>query len=138
LRDNLLLARPGAADEHLIRCLEQADLGDFLNRHPRHLDMPIEDGGRTWSPGIRRRLGLARALVTDGTLYLLDEPSEGLDRQGCQVVYQQLIALAQRGRTLIIATHDPLIIAGASCVIDLDGGACTIRQPAPVSVGNGP
>ena len=131
LRDNLLLARPDADDADLVRRLGEADLGSFLNNHPRHLDMELTDAGRTLSPGVRRRLGLARALVGDGALFLLDEPTEGLDRNGAQVVYQRLIALAQAGKTLIIATHDPLIIAGATYAVELNGAACGVRTSAP-------
>lgn len=130
LRENLYLARPGATDADLLQALADADLIDLVNRHPRHLDMVIDEGGRTLAPGIRRRLGLARALLIDGPLYLLDEPSEGLDRDGAQVVYQRLIALAQRGRTLVIATHDPVILNGARRVIRLDGAGTGQEFPA--------
>lgn len=129
LRDNLRLARPEANDDDLLRCLADADLSGFVERHPQHLGMILDNGGRTLAPGIRRRLGLARALVTDGPLYLLDEPSEGLDREGARVVYQRLIDLAQRGRTLIIATHDPVILNGTHCVVHLDGPRSGLRAP---------
>ncbi|BAI74773.1 ATP-binding cassette subfamily C (plasmid) [Azospirillum sp. B510] len=132
LRDNLRLARPDATDADLLRALAEADLADLVNRHPRHLDLVLEDGGRTLAPGIRRRLGLARALVTDGPLYLLDEPTEGLDREGAQLVYQRLIALARRGRTLIIASHDPVILNGARCIVRLDGAASGVQPPVPM------
>jgi ATP-binding cassette, subfamily C, bacterial LapB len=131
LRENLTLARPDACEADLVRCLIDADLGSFLNNHPRHLEMDLTEAGRTLSPGMRRRLGLARALVGDGVLFLLDEPTEGLDRDGAQTVYRRLIALAQAGKTLVIATHDPLIIAGATYIVDLNGSACDVRTPPP-------
>ncbi len=129
LRDNLRLARPDASDEDLLRCLAEADLRGFVDSHPQHLGLILDQGGQTLAPGIRRRLGLARALVTDGPLYLLDEPSEGLDREGARVVYQRLIDLAQRGRTLVIATHDPVILNGTQTVVHLDGPRSGLRTP---------
>lgn len=133
LRDNLLLARPGADEADLLRCLADAGLGRFVDGHPRGLDMVIEDGGRTLSPGIRRRIGLARALLTDGDLYLLDEPTEALDRDGAQLVYARLIELARRGRTLLIVSHDPVILSGAQTVLRLDqpAGSGTAARPQP-------
>ncbi|WP_448203754.1 ATP-binding cassette domain-containing protein [Azospirillum sp. sgz302134] len=129
LRDNLRLARPDASDADLLRCLAEADLARFVDSHPQGLDAVLENGGRTLSPGIRRRLALARALLADGALYLLDEPSEGLDREAAQIVYAQLIALARRGRTLLIVSHDPVILSSARTVVRLDQPAST-NQPA--------
>jgi len=124
LRDNLRLARPDADEAALRRCLADADLTAFVDGHPQGLDMVLRDGGRSLSPGIRRRIGLARALLADGALYLLDEPTEALDRESAQVVYAQLIALARRGRTLLIVSHDPVILSSARTVVRLG-------EPAP-------
>lgn len=129
LRENLRYVRPAATEDELFACLRAADLQGFVDAHPRRLDMEIVNGGRALPPALRRRLGLARALVGGGRLVLLDEPSEGLDSDGRQTVYQRLIDLARGGRTLIIATHDEKIIAGASVVIDLNVGRFIFRSP---------
>jgi len=77
-------------------------------------------GGRNLAPGLRRRLGLARALAVDGSLVVFDEPTEGLDRQGAEVVYALLIDLARSGRTILVVTHDAAIQRGAQAVLDMD------------------
>ena len=79
----------------------------------------ITDHGRNMPVGIRRRLALARALATDGRIFILDEPTEGLDADGSQRVYAVLNRLAEDGRTLIIASHDPSIVRGAHFMLDL-------------------
>jgi ATP-binding cassette subfamily C protein LapB len=130
IRQSLLDARPDASPERIDACLTQAGLRALIDRHPLGLDQPLGDGGRTLAPGLRRRLALARALLVDGPLVLLDEPSEGLDREGAELVYAQLIALARRGKTLVVVTHDPVILRGARLVLRFEGGEPELVQSA--------
>ena len=76
--------------------------------------------GRHLSRGIRRRLALARALATDGALAILDEPTEGLDGEGCAAVYAIMNDLVKRGRTVVVYSHDPTIVKGAAAILDLN------------------
>jgi ATP-binding cassette subfamily C protein LapB len=122
LRENLALARPGLSEAALRHCLAAADLLRFVDEWPDGLEFRLREGGRNLSPGLRRRLALARALAVDGALVVMDEPSEGLDREGVQVVYQCLIELAKKNRTLVVVSHDPNILKGAGQVIDLGLG----------------
>jgi ATP-binding cassette subfamily C protein LapB len=120
LRDNLLAARPGLDEPGLRRCLAQTGLLRFADELPEGLEFQLRDGGRNLAPGLRRRLALARALAVNGPLVVMDEPTGGLDREGQQIVYQRLIELAQQGRTLVVVSHDPLLLRGAGRVLDLD------------------
>jgi ATP-binding cassette subfamily C protein LapB len=121
LRETLLAARPDASPAALAGCLDRVGLAPLIERHPLGLDQPLSQGGLTLAPGLRRRLALARALLVDGPLFLLDEPSEGLDRDGAGMVYALLIDLVRRGKTLIVVSHDPTILGGARLLLRFDG-----------------
>ena len=103
LRDNLLLARPTASDSELTAALAQAGLG-FLTEQPDGLDSWMGEGGRPLSGGELRRLAIARALLHNGDLWLLDEPTEGLDAKTEQQILQLLLRVS-KGKTLIVVTH---------------------------------
>ncbi|WP_292972333.1 heme ABC transporter ATP-binding protein/permease CydC [Pantoea sp. UBA4549] len=103
LRDNLLLARPAASDSELTAALVQAGLG-FLAEQPDGLDSWMGEGGRPLSGGELRRLAIARALLHNGDLWLLDEPTEGLDATTEQQILQLLLRVSE-GKTLIVVTH---------------------------------
>lgn len=103
LRDNLLLAKPDASDEQLVDALNKVGLAHLVE-HNEGLNAWMGDGGRPLSGGELRRLAIARALLHDGDLWLLDEPTEGLDAS----TEQQILSLLQhvtRGKTLIMVTH---------------------------------
>jgi len=103
LRENLLLASPGRSDAELTEALEQVGLNVLLE-NDQGLNAWVGEGGRQLSGGELRRLGLARALLHDGDLWLLDEPTEGLDAE----TEQQILALLRRvakHKTLIMVTH---------------------------------
>ncbi|MBY7923682.1 heme ABC transporter ATP-binding protein/permease CydC [Vibrio fluvialis] len=102
LRDNLIMAKPTANDNELIAMLERVGLGKLLEAPG--LDAWLGDGGRQLSGGEKRRIGIARALLHDGPILLLDEPTEGLDKQ----TEQQIMALFQshfENKTVIFITH---------------------------------
>ncbi|WP_275724242.1 heme ABC transporter ATP-binding protein/permease CydC [Vibrio furnissii] len=102
LRDNLSMAKPHADDSELSAMLERVGLGKLLEAPG--LDTWLGDGGRQLSGGEKRRIGIARALLHDGPILLLDEPTEGLDKQ----TEQQIMALFQshfENKTVIFITH---------------------------------
>ncbi|WP_266017682.1 thiol reductant ABC exporter subunit CydC [Brucella intermedia] len=104
LRDNLRLARADAGDHELMDALEAAGLGTFIRELPAGLDATLGEGGLGLSGGQARRLALARLFLTNAPLWLLDEPTEGLDSATAEDVLERLKARAG-SRTLLIATH---------------------------------
>ncbi|MEI6559422.1 MAG: ATP-binding cassette domain-containing protein [Rhodospirillaceae bacterium] len=135
LRENLAAARPDADEAAMLRCLAVTGLQELADRHPAGLDQPLAGGGRHLAPGLRRRLAMARAILVDGRLVLLDEPSEGLDREGAQAVYSLLIEFARRGKTLVVISHDPVILGGAKLLLRFDGGEPALLRATPAEGG---
>lgn len=104
LRDNLRLADPAADDARLRDVLQTAGLADDVAQLPAGLDTRLGEGGLGLSGGQLRRLALARLLLRDVPLWLLDEPTEGLDPATARDVLQRLHGLAA-GRAVLLATH---------------------------------
>lgn len=124
IRENILLAElepeSPAVQERLNQAVRAAALRRFLDVSRQGLDMEIAEGGRTLPVGIRRRVALARALMNQGRLVVFDDPTEGLDSEGCLAVYNILNALAKAGVSIIVATVDPNILKGAAYVLDMN------------------
>ncbi|MGI3069132.1 heme ABC transporter ATP-binding protein/permease CydC [Vibrio alginolyticus] len=102
LRDNLLMAAPDASDEQLSTILQKVELGGLLEEPG--LDAWLGDGGRQLSGGEKRRIGIARALLRDAPILLLDEPTEGLDKR----TEQKVMALFNEhfaNKTVVFITH---------------------------------
>lgn len=104
LRDNLRLANPTADDDCLRHAMMSAGLNSYFEALPNGLDTHLGEYGLGLSGGEGRRLALARLFLRDAPLWLLDEPTEGLDDATARDVLQRLSAKAAR-RTLLIATH---------------------------------
>ncbi|MDC9594142.1 heme ABC transporter ATP-binding protein/permease CydC [Xenorhabdus sp. IM139775] len=103
LRDNLLLAKPDANDDELTAVLQQVGL-EYLLDTEKKLNCWMGEGGRQLSGGEQRRLGIARALLHNAPLMLLDEPTEGLDADTEQQILSLLHHHCQH-KTLIVVTH---------------------------------
>ncbi|NMP27128.1 cysteine/glutathione ABC transporter ATP-binding protein/permease CydC [Rahnella sp. SAP-1] len=102
LRDNLLLAAPDSSDDRLAEVLRQVELQSLLE--DQGLNAWLGEGGRQLSGGEQRRLGLARALLHDAPLWILDEPTEGLDAETERHILSLLETHCQH-KTLLLVTH---------------------------------
>ena len=119
LRQNLqFTSAVNISDEKMIEVLNQVGLGKLLEKE-QGLDIWLGDGGRPLSGGEQRRLGLARILLNDAPILLLDEPTEGLDRETERQILRLILAHAEN-KTLIMVTHRLTAIEQFDelCVID--------------------
>jgi len=121
LRDNLLLARPEATPEALAEAARLAHADAFVGALPRGWDTPLGEGGTGLSGGERQRLALARAVLRDAALLVLDEPTSNLDPESAREVLGALRELL-RGRTALVVAHRLETVAGADRIHVLEGG----------------
>ncbi|MFA0013038.1 cysteine/glutathione ABC transporter ATP-binding protein/permease CydC [Vibrio lentus] len=119
LRDNLLIARPEATDDHLANILKDVGLEKLLENNA--LDSWLGDGGRQLSGGEKRRIGIARAILHDAPILLLDEPTEGLDKQ----TEQSIMTLFEKhfeGKTVIFITHRLIGLESMDSIVLIEQG----------------
>ena len=119
LRDNLLLASPGASDARLAQTLERVGLAKLLE--DSGLNSWLGEGGRQLSGGELRRLAIARALLHDAPVMLLDEPTEGLDATTESQILD-LLAEVMREKTVLMVTHRLRGLARFNQIIVMDNG----------------
>lgn len=119
LRDNLLLASPAASDEALATVLTQVGLEKLLD--DSGLNSWLGEGGRQLSGGELRRLAIARALLHDAPLFLLDEPTEGLDATTESQILD-LLAEVTKGKTVLMVTHRLRGLSQCDQIIVMDNG----------------
>ncbi|MEU5803643.1 MULTISPECIES: thiol reductant ABC exporter subunit CydD [Streptomyces] len=128
IRENLRLARPGATDDRLRDALAAARLLDWTLSLPDGLDTLVGEHGARLSGGQRQRLALARALLADFPVLVLDEPAEHLDLETADALTADLLA-ATEGRTTVLITHRLAGLDAVDEVLVLDGGRVVQQGP---------
>ncbi|MEU2618802.1 thiol reductant ABC exporter subunit CydD [Streptomyces sp. NPDC007157] len=128
VRENLLLARKDASEEDLRDVLGRARLLDWVDGLPDGLDTLVGEHGARLSGGQRQRLALARALLADFPVLVLDEPAEHLDLPTADALTADLLA-ATEGRTTVLITHRLAGLEDVDEVVVLDGGRVVQRGP---------
>ncbi|WP_211658196.1 thiol reductant ABC exporter subunit CydC [Phytoactinopolyspora halophila] len=126
IRENLWLADPGATDERLRDTLASVRLLEWVDGLPRGLDTVVGESGAQLSGGQRQRLVLARALLADPAVLVLDEPTEGLDETTADDVLADVLTQT-RGRSVLLITHRLAGLAEFDEVIVLDAGRIAQR-----------
>ena len=121
LRGNLLLARPNASDDELARVLEQAQLSEFVHQLPKGLETWIGEQGLRLSGGERQRLAIARGLLKDAPILMLDEATANLDPLTERALLDALDGLMQ-GRTTLLMTHRLIAMERMDEILVLDHG----------------
>lgn len=131
LFENITLFQQDCSEQAVRQALKALCLSKWTEALPQGLMTPLGEGGQSLSQGQRKRLGLARALVQDRPLILLDEPTAALDEATAATIREVLLSLKASGRhTLFVISHDGRLQAMADTVLDLDA-LQTDRATAP-------
>jgi ABC-type multidrug transport system ATPase subunit/aminoglycoside phosphotransferase (APT) family kinase protein len=128
VRENLLYGNPEATDEELWDALKAVDLDDFVRSLPDGLDTDIRPRGQSLSGGQKQKVAVARAILKDAPILLLDEPTTGMDARTEKEVLLSLDEL-RRGRTTITIAHHFSTVRSADLVAVLDGGRLVETGP---------
>lgn len=121
VRENILWGKPEASEDELVAAARAADAHDFITELPQGYDTRVGQRGRLLSGGQRQRLAIARAMIRDAPILLLDEPTVGLDAASTERVLAPLRRL-MAGRTTIVVSHNLLTVRDADQILLLDDG----------------
>jgi ATP-binding cassette subfamily C protein CydC len=118
--ENLRVARGDLTEAEAWEALDAVGLGPWLAALPAGLETVVGTGGDAVSGGERRRLLVARALVSRAPVLVIDEPAEHLDPAGADALVRMILGLTAHGRTVLVATHHRSALDAADAVLTLD------------------
>jgi subfamily B ATP-binding cassette protein MsbA len=121
VRENIAYGRPDATEEEIIEAAKLANAHEFIARMPHGYDTLVGERGHTLSGGQRQRIGIARAVVRNSPVLVLDEPTASLDVESEKIVMEALEQLME-GRTVITIAHRLSTICGCDKIVVLNKG----------------
>ena len=119
--ENIAFGRPNATREEIVEAARMANADEFISRMPNGYDTMVGERGSTLSGGQRQRIGIARVIVRDSPILLLDEPTAALDSESERLVVEALERL-MKGRTVIMIAHRLSTIRDANLILVVSGG----------------
>jgi ATP-binding cassette subfamily B protein len=122
IRDNIGFGKPGASEGAIINAARAAHAHDFIMNFPSGYDTPVGEHGQQLSTGQRQRVSIARALLKDAPIILLDEATAALDSESERSVQDAIARLCER-RTTIVVAHRLQTIIHADCILFVEHGA---------------
>ena len=128
LKDNIVLGAPYVDDSAVLRAADISCASEFINRHPLGFDMPIGERGLGLSSGQKQTVAIARALLLDPPLLLLDDPSNSLDNRSEENLKNKLTQHTQ-GKTLILITHRASMLTLVNRLLVVDNGRIIADGP---------
>ncbi|MFD8940373.1 ATP-binding cassette domain-containing protein, partial [Streptomyces sp. NPDC059578] len=126
IRANIAMARPGATDEEVEAAARAANVHEFVSRLPHGYDTRVGEIGGALSGGERQRVSIARAILKDAPIVLLDEPTAALD-SGSEVAVQQAIDALVARKTVLVIAHRLSTVIGADQILVIEEGRVTER-----------
>jgi ABC-type multidrug transport system fused ATPase/permease subunit len=121
VRDNIAYGRPDATDEEIVTAAKLANADEFIARMPKGYDSLVGERGLTLSGGQRQRIGIARAIIRNSPILILDEPTAALDTESEKLVIDALERL-MKGRTVITIAHRLSTIRDSDKILVLKDG----------------
>jgi ATP-binding cassette subfamily C protein LapB len=128
LRENIGFGLPHVDDAGVLAAAEVAGLSEFVNRHPQGFDLSVGERGESLSGGQRQSVGLARAVLHNAPLLLLDEPTSAMDFSTEAQITQRIGEYAQH-KTVVLVTHRTSLLSMVTRVIVIDGGKVVADGP---------
>lgn len=128
LKDNIITGSPQADDQQILRAATLSGLAPFINAHPAGFDMQVGERGQLLSGGQRQSIAIARALVNDPPILLMDEPTGSLDHTS-EETFKQNLSRYSRGKTLLVVTHRSSLLTLADRIIVVDAGKIVADGP---------
>lgn len=129
IRDNIARFRADVDDEQVVRAAQVAGVHQLILRLPSGYDTDLGESGHVLSAGQRQRVGLARALLGNPRLIVLDEPNAALDAEGEEALVKALDALKAGGSTIVIVSHKPSVFRSADKMLMLRDGRMEMFGP---------
>lgn len=128
VKDNIIYGSPHVEDQDIIRAADIAGVTEFVNNHPAGFNRPVGERGHALSGGQRQSVAVARAVLNDPPIYLLDEPTTGMDHSS-EVRLKEKLVEATAGKTLIVVTHKTALLSLVDRVLVLDSGKLIADGP---------
>jgi ATP-binding cassette subfamily B protein len=126
IRDNIAFGKPGASDDEIVAAAKAACAHDFIMGFPKGYDTPVGEHGTQLSGGQRQRIAIARALVKDAPIILLDEATAALDSESEKQVQEAITHLCE-SRTTIVIAHRLHTIMNSDAILVVEGGEIVER-----------
>ena len=121
IRENILYGNPGASEEEMIRAAVMANADGFIHHLPKGYDTHLSESGSSLSQGQRQLLAIARVILTDPAILILDEATSSVDTRTELHIQEAMLALT-KGRTSFIIAHRLSTIRDADCILVIDSG----------------
>ena len=121
MRDNITISAPHIPDSRVLQAARAGGIDEFVNLHPKGFDMPVGERGETLSGGQKQGVGIARAMVQDPPILLLDEPTSAMDHSGEELIKTRLKEDASQ-KTMLVITHRSSLFDLVSRIIVIDSG----------------
>lgn len=132
IADNIRIGKPDASEAELLQAAQQAGVDAMLARLPQGLDTQVGENGARLSGGERQRIAIARALIKDAPILLVDEATAALDAEN-QAIIAQTLARLRGQRTLVVIAHQLSTVAMADQIVVLEAGR-VVEQGAPAEL----
>ena len=132
IADNIRIGKPTANADEILEAAQQAGLGELIGRLPQGLDTPVGEGGARLSGGERQRIAIARALIKEAAILLVDEATAALDAENQHVIARTLARLRGQ-RTLVVIAHQLSTVSMADRIVVLDHGR-VVEQGTPAAL----
>ena len=128
LRENILMGHPEASNERLAKICNMTTISDFARRHPMGLDLPVGELGSALSGGQRQTVAIARSLLKEPDIILMDEPTSELDNRTEEIILKSMQE-ELKDKTVVVVTHKFSMLDIVDRLIVMDYGRIVADGP---------